>query len=161
MNMHNRKKFIGVVVGFLTLSLMTLNTSAESTKTNGERTTNPIWVECLADEITIDYIFTNVISETMGDTNWNYTRRSRQSGSAVDSSGNSWSFRGGYTVTEHVSLSDSGDVTKFHWLNKDILIADKDNTVGNLILSWRLRGVFDYGTGEFTVREESESVSCM
>ena len=160
MNRSNNYKKLLTTIVFATLSTTSVTSVAETTRVSGQRTTNPISVDCLNDSIVIDYSFTNISSEIETNNTWNYTRRSNQKGYAYDSQGNSWSFNGGYTVTEHVAY-DEAVVTRFHWQNTDILVAEPGNPHGNLILTWKLRGVYDYSLGEFLVREERESVSCL
>ncbi|MFT5451854.1 MAG: hypothetical protein ACI9N9_001340 [Enterobacterales bacterium] len=161
MNISNIKKFIGMGLGILSLSLMTLNTFAEATVSREETTTQPYYVECLNDSIVIDYSLMIIESEKETDNGWNYARRYNFSGSAVDLSGNnSWSVHGGWSTTEHVAYLDTGAVTKIHHQSRDIMIADNGNTAGNLLITWTLRGVYDYGAGEWLERERTFSASC-
>ena len=163
MNWPNIKKFIGIALGIFTLSLMTISISAEVNRSSGERISNPIFVECLNTYITLDYSWTRLESEVTTDNNWNYTRRMNYSGLATDnSSDDSWSWKSGWSTTEHVSLTDTeaGIISRVHHQSKDILIAHKDNTAGNLLLTWNWRAVFDYRIGEWLVDEERESISC-
>ena len=161
MNTPRLKKFIGMGLGILALSLITLNTFAQAKIYKDEVTTNPYFVECLNDSIIIDYSFMIIESEKETKNGWNYARRYNYSGSAVDLSGNnSWSVHGGWSTTEHVEYLDTGAVTKIHHQMRDIMIADEGNDAGNLFITWTLRGVYDYSTGEWLERERTFSASC-
>ena len=159
--MYNIKKVISLGLGALLLSLITFNTFAKATVDRFDVTTNPYPIECLDDSIIIDYSLMVVESEKETDNGWNYSRRYIFSGSALDLPGNnSWSVHGGWSTTEHVAYLDSGAVTKIHHQSRDIMIADNGNTADNLFITWTLKGVYDYGIGEWLEREVTVSATC-
>lgn len=132
----------------LTALIFSHSASAGVTQLSGSRSA-VIDVECLNDSITLSWQWDMVIAtkttydNSGAEKTWMFTRNVRQYGSAVDSHGNTWRFRGHFSATEHVKDGDWWDNGTFHLLSKDIMIADRDGLGVNLnfISQWRIRRV--------------------
>ena len=161
MKMKRNKSNLGKIQRLVAVGVVILvagqSASAEVIKKTVERHAD-IWVECLDDFIYLDWVANNVITTHENGNIWMYTQNSRQSGSAVDSYGNSWNFRGHFQASEHADLRTEGYTTKFHLISHDVLIGGPDGP-GNLLMktSWRI--VWENGAPQIDLRETT--VSCL
>jgi hypothetical protein len=156
--MYNVKRLICTTIAFLASFALVLPASAEVTREHKEFNDQVIWVECLNDFIILDWVADVVITTVETNRNWMFTQNSRQSGNAVDSYGNAWSFRGHFQATEHADLTAENYTTNFHLLSKDLMIAEPGGP-GNLsfLTQWRVR----VENGVPTLDLRKTSVECL
>ena len=145
-----------ITVGFSIL-VLTQAASAEVIKASGERQTIE-WVVCLNDYITLDWEFDRVVTTIETKKTQMYTRNARQQGSAVDSHGNTWKFKGHWQSTTHVDLTADQETYNQYLLGHDVLIGQAGGP-GNLIFRTIWRISHDDGIPTLDLRETT--VSCM
>ena len=150
-------KVINATAAGLWLLLLAQGAAAELIKESGTNTQR-IWVECLNDEIVLDWEFDRNIAVIETRSTWMFTRNVRQKGSAVDSNGNRWKFNGHFQTTEHVDLTADLGSTNFHLLSHDVMVGEPGGP-GNLLFKTQVRiRVVD---GEVVVDDRESTVSCL
>ena len=155
---------IALAIGLATL-IVAQGAFASAQRIHRTITDVPIDVECLNDTILLDYEADIVISEVAtydendGEKTWMFNRNVRQYGSATDSFGNSWKFRGHFSTIEHVLDGDWSDNSNFHLLSRDIFVSERGGLNVNLsfVTQFHIRKVD--GIYEIEIRESS--ATCM
>ena len=131
---------------------------------SGSYTTGPIFVQCLNDGAG-DYVTFNVnwdvVVHTTNDfasasPRWMFSQNWRQSGTAHDTSGNEWTWRGHFSAIEVNEFADWTQFENFHSIEKDIL---RSRTAPNLIFTW-VR-VIKWMNGVQTVFIRDSSAKCL
>lgn len=146
-----------IVVLGVSLFVLSATASAELIKTSGERSAS-VWVECLNDTILVEWEYDRTISVIETKHTWMFTRNERQSGTATDSYGNSWKFRGHWQTTEHADLTALQYTTNFHLLSHDVMVGEPGGP-GNLVFRTMWRITYDEGVPTLVLRETT--VDCL
>lgn len=150
-------KVIKATAAGLWLLLLAQGAAAEIIKESGTNSRH-IWVECLNDEIVLDWEYDRTFAVIETRSTWMFTRSVRQQGSAVDSNGNRWKFNGHFQSTDHVDLTADLFTRNYHLLSHDVMVGEPGGP-GNLLFKthWRLRIV----DSELVVDVLEETVSCL
>jgi hypothetical protein len=141
----------------IAILLTAQSASAEVIKASGDNE-QQMWVECLNDTLILNWEFESVVTTIETKHTWMFTRNVRQSGSAVDSFGNSWKFNGHFQATEHADLTALQTTSDFHLLSHDVMVGSPGGP-GNLVFKtmWRI----SVDNGITTLKLQESDVACL